>query len=66
MRRRHIYHCKSVSEYIEYCDTKRLHWSLDVDSFEVPMKAFANKKATDAIRKKDPKWMEEDANDGAT
>ena len=28
-----------------------------------PLKAFFTKKATEAIRKKDPKWMEADSND---
>ena len=28
-----------------------------------PLKVFFTKKATEAIRKKDPKWMEADSND---
>ncbi len=42
---------------------RRLHFSLDIDNYETPLKAFFTKKATEAIRKKDPKWMEADSND---
>ena len=31
--------------------------------YETPLKAFFTKKAAEAIRKKDPKWMEVDSND---
>ena len=56
-----IWNYASLSEYIEYYNETRLHFSLDIDNYETPLMAFRNKKATDAIRKDDPKWMEKDA-----
>ena len=58
-----IHHYESLSRYIEYYNECRLHWSLDIDNYETPLLAFRNKKATDAIRNDNPKWMEEDTND---
>ena len=53
----------SLDDYIEYYNTDRLHWALDIDNYETPMMAFRNKAATDEIRSKNPKWMEADIND---
>ena len=53
----------SISEFISFYNEVRLHWSLDIDNGEVPLRAFHNKKVPDAIRKSDPKWMERDIND---
>ena len=36
---------------------------MDIDNYETPLKAFFTKKTTEAIRKKDSKWMEADSND---
>ena len=36
--------------------------SLDMDNYETPLMVFRNKKASDEIRDKDPKWMEADIN----
>ena len=36
---------------------------MDIDNYETPLKAFFTKKATEAIRKKNPKCMEVDSND---
>ena len=58
-----IFHYESLSRYIEYYNERRLHFSLDIDNYETPLKALFTKKATEAIRKKDPKWMEVDSND---
>ena len=58
-----IFHYESLSSYIEYYNERRLHFSLDIDNYETPLKAFFTKKATEAIRKKDPKWMEAGSND---
>ena len=58
-----IGHHDSMSAFIEYYNTKRLHWSLDIDNYETPMMAFKKKKATKAIRKSNPNWMEEDSNE---
>ena len=59
-----IFHYESLSRYIEYYNERRLHFSLDIDNYETPPpKAFFTKKAAEAIRKKDPKWMEADSND---
>ena len=58
-----IFHYESLSAYVEYYNERRLHFSLDIDNYETPLKAFHSKRATDAIRKDNPKWMEEDSND---
>lgn len=55
-----IPHYKNLDDYIEYYNTDRLHFSLDIDNYETPMMAFHNKKATDEIRLQNPKWMEDD------
>lgn len=57
-----IWNYSSLADYIEYYNTDRLHFSLDIDNFETPMMAFHNKKATDEIRHQNPKWMEDDIN----
>ncbi len=56
---------ESLSAYIGYYNDDRLHWSLDIDNYETPLRAFCDRKATEAIRKSNPKRME-DAGDGAT
>ena len=56
-----IWNYASLGEYIDYYNETRLHFSLDIDNYETPLMAFRNKKATAAIRKDDPKWMEKDA-----
>ncbi len=58
-----IWHYKDLDDYIEYYNTDRLHFSLDIDNYETPMMAFRNKRATDEIRQQNPKWMEIDIND---
>ena len=58
-----LQHFDSLSEYIEFYNEKRLHWSLDIDNGEVPLLAFHNKKVPDAIRNSDTNWMERDIND---
>ena len=58
-----IGHFEKFSDYIQYYNEERLHFSLDIDNYETPILAFENKKATNAIRKNNPKWMEEDSND---
>ena len=55
-----IWHYGDLDDYIEYYNTDRLHFSLDMDNYETPLMAFRNKKASDEIRGKDPKWMEVD------
>ena len=57
-----IWHYGDLDDYIEYYNTDRLHFSLDMDNYETPLMAFHNKKASDEIRGKDPKWMEADIN----
>ncbi len=53
-----------LREYVDYYNESRLRFSLDIDNYETPLMAFRNKKATDAIRKKNnPEWMENDADD---
>ncbi len=58
-----IHHYDSLSSYIEYYNERRLHFSLDIDNYETPLQAFSVRKATKAIREKDPKWMERDTDD---
>ena len=58
-----IWHYESMSAYIGYYNEERLHFSLDIDNYQTPLRAFSDKKATEAIRNKYPKWMEEDTND---
>ena len=58
-----IGHFESLSDYIGYYNERRLHFSLDMASGETPLKAFSSRKATEAIRKNDPKWMERDRDD---
>jgi len=55
-----IHRHESLSAYVAYYNEERLHWSLDMDSCETPLQAFSARKATDAIRKSDPKWAERD------
>ncbi len=57
-----IWHYGTLDGYIEYYNTDRLHFSLDMDNYETPLMAFRNKKAIDEIRDKDPKWMGADIN----
>ncbi len=58
-----IWHYANLREYVDYYNERRLHFSLDIDNCETPLMAFRNKKATNAIRKEDPKWMEKDTDD---
>ena len=51
-----------MDDYIEYYNTDRLHWALDVDNYETSMMTFRNKTATDETRRQNPKWMEADIN----
>ncbi len=53
----------SLDAYVDYYNERRLHFSLDIDNYETPLIAFRNKKATEAIRKDDPEWMEKDAHE---
>ena len=52
-----IHHYESLSEYIEYYNERRLHFSLDMHNHETPLKAFSARKATEAIRANDPQWI---------
>ena len=39
-----IFHYESLSRYIEYYNERRLHFSLDIDNYETPLKAFFTKR----------------------
>ncbi len=52
-----------LDDYIEYYNTDRLHWALDIDNYETPMMAFHNKTAINETRRQNPKWMEADINE---
>ena len=54
---------EGLPEFIQYYNEERLHFSLDIDNCETPRMAFRSKKATLAIKKNNPKWMEEDAHE---
>ena len=54
-----------MSEYVRHCNEERLHGSLDIDDRETPLLAFGSRKATESVRKSNPKWMEEDLHDEA-
>ena len=56
---------ESLSEYVRYYNEERLHGSLDIDDCETPLLAFGRRRATGAIRKTNPKWMERDTDDDA-
>lgn len=55
-----IRHHQSMSGFVAYYNEERLHFSLDIDNLETPLRAFSSRKATKAIRKNDPQWMEAD------
>ncbi len=61
-----LWHYGSMSAYTSYYNEKRLHFPLGIDNCRTPSRAFYDKKADDAIRRDKPKWMEEDAYEGAT
>ena len=54
-------HYGSPSAYVEYYNEYRLHWSLDIDIYQAPLRAFSDKKATKAIREGCPNRMEEES-----
>ena len=49
-----VWHYDGLDDYIEYCNTDRLHFSLDMSVYEAPMMAFHKRKATDEIRHQNP------------
>ena len=51
-----------LDDYVEYYNTDRLHWALDIDNYATPLMTFRNKTATDNVRRQDPEWMEADIN----
>ncbi len=58
-----IWHYDRLSSYVTYYNEDRLHFSLDIDNYQTPLRAFSDKKASKAIREGNPNWMEEDADD---
>ena len=57
-----IWNYPNLDDYIEYYNTDRLHFSLDMDNYETPMMAFRNKRADEETRTHNLNWMEEDIN----
>ena len=57
-----IWNYPSLDDYIQYYNTDRLHFPLDMDNHEMPMMAFRNKTATGETRRHNPRWMEADIN----
>ena len=58
-----IWNYPGLDDYIEYYNTDRLHFSLDINNYETPLMAFRNKMATDETRRHNPDWMEADINE---
>ncbi|MYB47506.1 MAG: transposase family protein [Cenarchaeum sp. SB0662_bin_33] len=58
-----IWHYSSLDDYIEYYNTDRLRFSLDMDNYETPLMTFHKKKATVETRSQNPTWMEDDIRD---
>ena len=58
-----MHHHGGLREYTGYYNESGLHFSLDIGNYEMPRMAFRNKRATGAIRKSDPEWMERDAHE---
>ena len=50
----------SLGDFITYYNERRLHWSLDIDNRQTPLKAFRDKTAYETIRADNPSWMEVD------
>ena len=50
----------SLGDFITYYNERRLHWSLDIDNRQTPLKAFHDKLAHETTRADDPNWMEVD------
>ena len=50
----------SLEDFITYYNERRLHWSLDIDNRQTPLKAFHDKAAHETIRTDNPDWMEVD------
>ena len=50
----------SLDDFITYDNKRRLHWSLDIDNRQTPLKAFHDKAAYETIRIDNPNWMEVD------
>ena len=63
---REIPYHDGLPEYVTHYNEYRLHGSPDWRSMETPLKAFVSRKATPAIRKKNPGWADEDTGDGRT
>ncbi len=58
-----LWYYESLSEYIQYYNERRLHFSLDMKNRQTPLRAFSDREATEEIRKNNPRWMEEDVDD---
>ncbi len=57
------WHYESMSEYMAYYNEDRPRFSLDIDNYQTPLKAFHDKEAVAAIRESNPGWMEAEADD---
>ena len=45
---------QGLDDYIEYYNTDRLHFSLDMSIYETPMMAFHKRNAADEIKHQNP------------
>ena len=50
----------SLDDFITCYNERRLHWSLDIDNCQTPLKAFHDKAAHKTISVDNPNWMEVD------
>ncbi len=46
-----------LDDVITYYSGRRLHWSLDIDDRQTPLKAFGDETAYETIRADNPNWM---------
>ena len=49
-----IWHYESMSSYIEFYNEERLHFSLDIDNYQTPLRAFYDKKANRCDQERQP------------
>ena len=49
-----IWHYDGLDDYVEYCNTDRLYFSLDLSNYETPLMAFHKRKTADEIRHQNP------------
>ncbi|ABK77938.1 transposase [Cenarchaeum symbiosum A] len=54
---------EDVEAFMEHYNERRIHTSLDVAHYEVPLEAFRRKRTPEGYREAHPRWMEEYSKD---